>query len=496
MGKELFDYQVAIIGAGFGGLAMAIQLKKSGREGFIVLEKADEVGGTWRDNVYPGCACDIPSHLYSFSFELNPNWSRQFSPQPEILNYLKACTQKYGLYDHIQFNSEVASMHFMPEIGGWKIALSNGESLMSRSVVLAGGPLNRAHIPEITGRDRFDGPAFHSSQWDTRVKVKGKRIGVIGTGASAIQLVPELAKEAEQVYVFQRTPPWVIPKPDRKIGSFERKLYRWFPALQRLHRNWIFFRLDTLVGGFHGNKFLNNFTKGVALKHIRKSIQDPKLREWVTPDYAPGCKRILVSNEYYPSLEQANVELIPAAVAEIGTHTLVTESGVEKEVDMIVYATGFNVADVLTYIKIYGKEGRELHEHWEEVGISAYKGTTIAGYPHFFMLLGPNTGLGHNSVVHIEESQITYIMDCLDHVDRAAPGYWDVNLDIQEAYNEAIQERLKGTVWQSGGCVSWYQNKEGKNPTIWPGSNRAFRKETQAVNPADYTLVQGEKVNT
>ncbi len=496
MGKELFDYQVAVIGAGFGGLGMAIKLKQSGRKNFVILEKASELGGTWRDNVYPGCACDIPSHLYSFSFELNPNWSRQFSPQPEILSYLQSCAEKHGLNEHIRFNAEVNEMKFLPEKGGWRISLANGESITVQSVVLATGPLNRINIPEIPGRESFKGPAFHSSQWDTNAQWEGKRVGIIGTGASAIQLVPEIADRVEKLYVFQRTPPWIIPKPDRKIGKFEQGLYRLFPPLQRLHRNWIFFRLDAVVGGFLGNKFLNNVTKNVALKHIRKSLSDPQLKEWVTPNYTPGCKRILVSNEYYPALEKEQVELIPEGVSEISHNKLFTPSGKEREVDCLVYATGFNVADVFTFIKIYGKNGQELHDYWEEVGISAYKGTAISGFPHLFMLLGPNTGLGHNSVVDIEESQFSYVLDNLDHIERLKSGFLELKMEVQQAYNEEIQERLKSTVWQSGGCKSWYQNEVGENPTIWPGSNRAFRRETRKVDISDYDLVKPEKIPT
>ncbi|MEM9718891.1 MAG: NAD(P)/FAD-dependent oxidoreductase [Bacteroidota bacterium] len=493
MGTNIFDYQVAIIGAGFGGLAMGIRLKKAGKGDFVILEKASEVGGTWRDNTYPGCACDIPSHLYSFSFELNPNWSRQFSPQPEILTYLKSCTEKYNLYEHIQFNSGVEKMRFDKEKGGWEIQIVDGKTVLAQSVVLATGPLNRVNIPNIPGKDSFKGPAFHSSEWDSSVELAGKRVAVIGTGASAIQLVPQIAKEAKQVYVFQRTPPWVIPKPDRKVYKFEQMLYKTFPALQRLHRNWIFFRLDALVGGFLGNKFLNNFTRKVATKHIQKSISDPALQEKVTPAYAPGCKRILVSNDYYPTLELEHVELIPEAVSQMEESILHTATGTSHEVDVVVYATGFDVAETFTFVKIFGKEEVELQDLWDEAGIAAYKGTTVAGFPHLFMLLGPNTGLGHNSVVHIEESQITYILECLDHIQGLDTGYWDLKSEVQLQYNTQLQERLIPTVWQSGGCVSWYQNSQGKNPTIWPGSNRAFRKETSRVEVGDYLHIKREE---
>ena len=349
--------------------------------------------------------------------------------------------------------------------------------------------MNRVNIPNIPGKDRFNGPAFHSSEWDATVELAGKRVAVIGTGASAIQLVPQLAKLAKEVFVFQRTAPWVIPKPDRKVYKFEQKLYKAFPALQRLHRNWIFFRLDAVVGGFLGNTFLNNLTRSVATKHIRKSISDPALQEKVTPTYTPGCKRILVSNEYYPALELAHVELIPEAVSHMEESTLHTGSGTSKEVDVVVYATGFDVAETFTFVKVFGKEGVELKEHWDEKGIAAYKGTTVSGFPHLFMLLGPNTGLGHNSVVHIEESQITYIRDCLDRIQSLESGFWDLKPEVQKRYNEEIQQKLIPTVWQSGGCVSWYQNAQGKNPTIWPGSNRAFRKETSGVAQEDYVHV-------
>lgn len=486
---HLVDFETGIIGAGFAGLGMAIRLVKEKRNSFVVFERAGEVGGTWRDNIYPGCACDVPSYLYSFSYEPNPDWSRMYSPQEEIWKYMKKCVDKYGLKDKIKYHTEIIHCEFETETACWKLTDRNGETYSVKNLVCGLGPLNRPSLPSIPGMEKFEGKTMHSSGWDGSYDFKGKNVAIIGTGASAIQIVPELAKEAAKLDVYQRTPPWIVPKPDRRIGNFEKFLNRYLPFIQRQHRHLIYW-LNELKGlAFMGNQTLSEMGTKNALKHIKKSIKDPELQKKVTPHYKMGCKRVLISNDYYPALQKANVELITDNLVSIGAHSLKEATGKERETDVIVYCTGFLASEFICEMKIKGLQGRELLEEWLNKGAEAYYGITVSGFPNLFFLVGPNTGLGHNSIIHMIESQVNYVMDCFQIIEnKNSNGYLDLKPEVQEKFNALLQEKLKPTVWNSG-CKSWYLNSVGKNTTIWPALTVSYRKQTKKANPEDYQYV-------
>lgn len=481
------DFEQAIIGAGFAGIGAAIRLQQVGRNNFIIFEKAGEVGGTWRDNTYPGCACDVPSYLYSYSFAVNPNWSRTFSKQPEILAYIKDCVKQFQLTDKIRFNTGIKTLQFEEEQAYWTLTTESGQKVTAQSVILALGPLNVPNIPNIEGQDTFTGAHFHSSQWNAEESLAGKKVAIIGTGASAIQIIPEIAKDVAQLYVFQRTAPWVGPRPDYEVPPQLQRLYQRFPVLQWLTRQLIYRILEFQGKAFFGNIRIRNGMKRRALRHIEQSVPDPVLRQLVTPSYEIGCKRILLSEEYYPTLVQSHVELIPEAVHAMHDQTLVGSKGSEREVDTVIYATGFHAAAYEKAITIIGKEGTTLSEAWASRGPEAYLGTTVSGFPNLLFMIGPNTGLGHNSMLHIMESQFNYVMNYLQLLDKEEVSYLDVKPSVQMAFNEDIQEKLSHMVWSSG-CHSWYHTENGKNTTLWPGPTTTFRQRTRHIDPEDYLL--------
>jgi cation diffusion facilitator CzcD-associated flavoprotein CzcO len=483
-GSAAKTWDVAIVGAGFSGLAMAIQLKKAGRHDFVVLEEADDVGGTWRENTYPGCACDIPSHLYSYSFELNPNWSRQYPLQQEIWDYLRHCAAKYRITPHIRFRTRMAAAEFDDATSTWELTAESGETIRARAVVGALGPLHHPAIPHLLGLDRFAGKKFHSAQWDHGYDLTGKRVAVIGTGASAIQFVPRIAEQAAKLHVFQRTPPWVMPKPDREVTAFERALFRRFPPAQRAFRNLIYWRQELLALGFVVNPRLMRGIERLARRNIRKHIADPKLRRALTPNYVIGCKRILISNDYYPALNRPNVELVTSPIERVREHGVVTADGREHEVDAIIFGTGFHVIDALANQKIVGSNGLKLQDAWAD-GPQAYHGITVSGFPNLFLLVGPNTGLGHNSIVFMIETQVRHVLHCLSALDRARTI--NVRESAQRRFNERVQSKLSSTVWQTG-CRSWYLDEDGRNRTIWPGFTFSYWWRTRRPKMSDYEV--------
>ena len=480
------DFEVAIIGAGFGGLGMGIRLKRAGQDDFVIFERAAELGGTWRDNVYPGCACDVPSLVYSFSFDQNPNWSRKYASQPEILAYLKQCAERFDVGSHIRFNAEVTYLAFDEAAGYWHVSTRDGDSVTAGVVVLAMGPLNRPNIPALPGADTFAGEAFHSSQWDPDFRPEGKRIAVMGTGASAIQIVPALAGKAAQLYVLQRTPPWILPRDDRPRAELVRRLFRRVPAVQSLARILQYWMMEIRVLSFLGNEFMNRAGTNLARKHLEQSVANPELRQALTPDYKLGCKRVLSSDDYYPALQQSDVELVTAGVDWIEADAIVSTDGQVRPVDAIIFATGFVASEFLLDMKICGRNGRELLAEWQETGPEAYLGLSVSGYPNLFFVLGPNTGLGHNSVLHMMESQYNYILDYLRLLEQEGVAYLDVKPEAQAQFNDDLQARLATTVWQAGGCKSWYQTAAGKNTTLWPGSTAGYRLRTRGVDAAAY----------
>jgi len=480
------DTDVLVIGTGFSGLGMAIRLRQAGLTNFVVVEQADAIGGTWRDNHYPGVACDVPSHLYSFSFEPNPRWSRMFAKQSEILAYLNHCADKYGVRQHIHFNTEVNKAVFDAKKGVWDVETRDGRSYRARAIVQGGGGLSRPSFPDVPGIERFRGQKFHTARWDHSAPLAGKRVAVIGTGASAIQVVPSIVDQVGHLTLFQRTPPWILPKPDFRFRDRDQARLESLPFLQRALRNGIYWALESSALGFTGlwPRFQLR-TQKRARAHLEAQIKDPVLRAKLTPNYRIGCKRILLSNDYYPALERPNASVVTDGIAEIREHAIVTRDGREHEVDAIVFATGFQAATDMAPYEIRGRYGQTLRDVWQD-GAEAYLGTAISGFPNLFLIVGPNTGLGNNSMVFMIESQIQYVIDALQKMRERSLAWVDVKPSAQASYNKRLSERMARTVWSTGGCVSWYQTATGKNTTLWPGFTFEFRLRTRSFDLEHY----------
>ncbi|HTI16455.1 MAG TPA: NAD(P)/FAD-dependent oxidoreductase [Trinickia sp.] len=480
--------RIAIIGCGFAGIGMAIRLKRMGIASFTVCEAGADVGGTWRENTYPGAACDIPSHLYSFSFEPNPDWSRTFASQKEILTYLKHCVGKYELSPFIRFNTRVLSARFDDDARIWRLDVETGgrrETVQADVVIAANGALSRPALPQIPGIDRFAGKLFHSACWDHDHPLEGKRVAVIGTGASAVQFVPHIQPRVAQLLVFQRTPPWIMPRRDRAVSERAKRLFRTFPVAQRIVRCAIYCQHEARALAFVVEPKLMKRPTAFSLSYLARRIKDPALRAKLTPHYRLGCKRVLLSSDYYPALAQPNVELVTTSIREIAEDGLITEDGTHYRADAIVCGTGFQVVDAGAPFTVIGANGADLDARWRREGPEAYLGTTLADFPNFFMITGPNTGLGHNSMVYMIESHIAYISDCLRALERRGARTMDVMPGIQRAFNDRLQRSLEGTVWNTG-CRSWYLLKSGKNAALWPGFTFSFRRLTRRVRAEDY----------
>ncbi|MFL5781132.1 MAG: flavin-containing monooxygenase [Thermoleophilaceae bacterium] len=479
------DVDVAVLGGGFSGIGMAIRLKQAGHENFVVLERGDELGGTWHYNTYPGCACDVPSHLYSFSFAPNPEWSQTYSPQPEIRDYLRRVADDFGIRPFVRLGHELKSAEWDEDARRWRISTSQGD-FRARVVVGALGPLTEPKIPDIPGLDTFEGATFHSARWDHDYDLEGKRVASIGTGASAIQYVPAIQPQVRQLHVFQRTPPWIAPHGNRPITGLERRLYRALPAAQRLVRAGVYASREALVLGFAKNPRLMKVIERVARRHMRRFIRDPELIRKVTPDYTMGCKRILPSNKWYPALTKPNVELVTEGVTEVRPHSIVSADGVEREVDAIIFGTGFHVTDMPAAQYVRGRHGRLLSDQWEQ-SARAYLGTAAAGFPNLFLLLGPNTGLGHSSMVYMIESQIQYVIDALRTMRSRELETVEVLESTVDSYNDELESKMEGTVWNTG-CASWYLDDTGRNATQWPDWTWRFRQRTARFDAADYAV--------
>lgn len=482
--------EIVIVGSGFAGLGMAIRLKQAGREDFVVLEQADGVGGTWRANHYPGAACDIESHLYSFSFAPNPGWSRTYAPQREILAYLEACTDRFGIRPHLRCNCAVTRADWDERRGRWRVATSDGETIDAAVLVAGCGGLSRPARPDIPGLDRFAGKMFHSARWDHGYALDGKRVAVVGTGASAIQIVPAIAPRVGHLALFQRTPPWILPKRDFAVGAAEQARLRRWPMLQQAIRARQWLTHELLALAFVVEPRILEWASQRAVRHIETSVADPALRTKLVPDYTMGCKRVLLSNDYYPALTRDNVELVTDGIAEVSARGVVGRDGREHAVDAIVLATGFTAAEAVAPFPIVGRGGQALDDAWRG-GAEAFLGTTVAGFPNFFIIVGPNTGLGHSSMVFMIESQVAYIVDA---VRRMRAGGWrsvEVRAAAQAQYNERLHARFAGTVWETG-CTSWYRTATGKNTTLWPGFTLEYRLRTRRFRPRHYDIVAGD----
>ena len=484
------DFQTGIIGAGFAGIIAALRLQQSNRHSFVLFEKAAEVGGTWRDNIYPGCACDVPSHLYSISFEPNPHWTKMYSSQSEIWEYMKEVVQKNDLEKHIRYHTEIVHYEFVERGGFWKLTDRQGRTTTVRMVIAAWGPFSRPQLPKIKGIASFQGKTMHSSSWDQSYDLRGRRVAVIGTGASAVQIVPTIAPEVAHLAVFQRTAAWVADRFDREIPVFIKKIFQTFPVLQKSIRSLLYSLLEFRGRLFIGNAALHNFFAGLSLKKLNREVHDSELRRKLTPTYQYGCKRILVSDDYWPAFNRPNVYLETAGIVEITPNGVRTQDGKEHHVDTIIFATGFEVADYTTDMKIIGRNGRELFGEWRRASVEAYKGATISGFPNFAFILGPNTGLGHSSVLQMMEAQMNYVIDYISLLEsKEEKAYLDLKPTIQRAYNEILQKQFDGTVWASG-CKSWYLNSNGKVTTLYPRLIPQFRRETARVEASEYDLVQ------
>jgi len=478
--------RVAIIGSGFAGLGMAVGLKKQGITDFAIVERAAAIGGTWRDNTYPGCACDVPSHLYSFSFAPNPDWTRAFSPQPEIRAYLEHCADRFDLRPCIYCNQEMVDASWDEGALLWRITTTRG-AMTANMLALGTGVLNTPLIPRIPGLGSFEGKIFHSATWDHDYDLTDKRVAVIGAGASAIQFVPAIRPKVSKLHLFQRTPSWIIPRHDRALTERQRSLFKALPLAQRLWRSATYWGREVFLIGFVYDQRLLQLAGGLAEKHLCDEVSDPVLREKLTPRYKIGCKRILLSDDFYPALRQDNVELVTEGVREVRAHSIVSADDVERPVDAIIFATGFHVTDAPSAWYVHGRGGIKLADAWQG-SPRAYKGTTVAGFPNLFVLTGPNTGVGHTSQLVMIESQIAYVLQCIQALDKRSAAALVVKPAVQQAFVGKVDKRMKGTVWTSG-CKSWYLDATGRNSTLWPGFTFAFRLKVRRFDAAAYDLI-------
>lgn len=482
------DVTVAIIGSGFGGIGMAVQLKRAGITDVVLLERAAGLGGTWRDNSYPGAACDVPSHLYCFSFAPNPGWTRSFSPQPEILDYLCRVAREEGVTGKIRFGEEVKAARWDAAAGRWRLETNSG-TLTALFVVSAAGPLSDPLIPGIPGLGTFAGTVFHSATWNHDYDLTGRNVAVIGTGASAIQFVPRIQPLVGQLNVFQRTPPWILPRHDRRISRPEHWLFRHAPVTQRLARAGIYWGRESYAFGFVKNPDIMRKAAGLAVRHLHRQVGDPALRARLTPSYLMGCKRILISNDYYPALTQPNVCLVTGGIREIREKSVLASDGTAYDADTLIFGTGFHVSDFPIGQRIFGAEGVSLARRWSAPpALTAFRGTTTPGFPNLFVLTGPNTGLGHTSQVFMIEAQIRYVVSALLHARGRGIDRIEVRSGAQAAYDRVVQRKMRSTVWVTGGCESWYLDAQGRNVSLWPDFTWRYAWQTRRFDPANYDL--------
>lgn len=480
--------RIVIIGAGFGGIAIAIRLIQANIHDFIILEKAHNVGGTWRENQYPGAACDVQSHMYSLSFAPKKDWSKRYAEAPEIFDYIQDLVEEYALKRYIQFNHQVTSATYNDQTFKWSLILQNGAQIESQFVIFASGPLHVPQIPNIKGIEKFKGEVFHSAHWNHQYNLNNKNVASIGTGGSAIQYIPEIAPKVNQLYVLQRTPAWVIPRDERTYNGLDQKLFKQFEWYRKLHRARLYWSNESRVVPIVKPKIMK-YGQKLAESFIRFQVKDAQTAQKLIPTYIMGCKRILISNKYFPTFNRDNVKLITDAIQELTENSIIMQDGKEYKIDCLIYGTGF-ITDPRIYLKsfeCYGCNGIDLKEAWKD-GAESYYGICTKGFPNLFQLLGPNTVLGHNSVIFMIESQVNYIVQLINLVSKTQTQAIVVREKTQDQFNQTVQQKLQGTVWQSG-CISWYQQDGGKNFSLWPTYTWKYWLETRKVNPVDYHLL-------
>ncbi|MDO9354326.1 MAG: NAD(P)/FAD-dependent oxidoreductase [Solirubrobacteraceae bacterium] len=484
------EAQVLVVGAGVSGIAVVVALRKQGIEDIVLIEAAEAFGGTWRDNTYPGCACDVPSLLYSFSFEQNPGWTRFFAQGPEINAYVSDVARKHGVDELVQFGTQALGSRWDEDAKRWIVDTTRGQ-IRAQWVVAATGPLQVPKMPELPGLEDFPGPVFHSATWDHDVDLAGKRVAVVGTGASSIQFVPKIQPKVKQLVVFQRTASWVLPRPDRPITKVERFLYRRVPGLQNLVRQIIFIVLEGQQFGQRHPRIMRQAQK-LGLLHLRRQVKDPKLREALTPDFTLGCKRLMMSNTYFGAVTAHNATVVPQALARVNGSTVIAADGSEHEVDVIIFGTGFHVTDPPIASAVTGRSGVSLAEGWRG-SPQAYLGTMVPDAPNAFLMVGPNIGNGHTSVFLAVEAQAGFIADAVRSAAQAGVEAIEVRRDVFERWNTKVQAGLKGTVWNDGGCASYYLDATGRNSTIYPWSSIDLRRRMRGFTLGDFhTAGKGE----
>ncbi|WP_068056491.1 flavin-containing monooxygenase [Nocardia xishanensis] len=476
---------VLIIGSGLSGLGTAVRLSQEGYSDFLVIERGNDVGGTWRVNTYPGAGCDVPSQLYSYSFALNPEWSRSFSPQPEIQRYIQGIADRYDVRDKHIFDCAMTGARWIDADSRWEVDTTRG-GFTADVVVSAAGVLAEPNLPDIKGIHTFEGEIFHSAQWDHDADLSGKRVAVIGTGASAVQIVPAIAPQVAHLDVYQRTAAWVFPHLTRAYLAPERFAFKHVPGLQRLIRGLIYANRELFVITQAKYPATARLLEVIARVKLWLEVRDPALRKRLTPTFRAGCKRLLVSNKFYPTLTRDNVELVTDGIEEIRGNSIVSTDGTEREVDAIVLCTGFHVADSPTYSMFAGRDGRTLSEEFETDGLQAYKGTTVAGFPNAFTMLGANSGLNYTSLIYVIESQIAYVIDALATMEKQGLRTFEVRQDVQDEYNVALRRKMARGVWLTGGCTSWFLDRHGNNPVLWPDFSFRLRQLLRKFDVENY----------
>lgn len=490
-GKDGTSLSIAVLGAGMSGLAAVAKLKEAGYSKIDLFEKSDGVGGTWRDNTYPGCGCDVPSHLYSYSFDLNPDWDYKWSLQPQILQYFEDFADKFGVRPHCHFNTEITDCSYDEASRTWTLTKADGTTHTADVLISGLGQLNIPSIPDFKGKDSFGGASFHSARWDHSVDLKGKTVCVIGNGPSAVQFLPEIQKQVGKLINFQRSPAWCRPRGQRKYTEADKHAF----DKQRWRINWYRWRIRAFADfgftAFHqGENGLAKSMKKMCLKHLEDQVKDPEMRALLTPDFEPGCKRILISDDYYPALIQPNVEVIRQGVKEITPRGVVGDDGVEHACDVIIYATGFQSTEFLTPMQVHGRAGVSLNEVWKD-GAEAYKGVAVPGFPNFFLLYGPNTNLGHNSIILMVERQLEYVIQAIGRIAAKEVAALDVKPEAMKAYNDKLQADLGKTVW-AGDCASWYKTESGKVTNNWSGKTTEYAAIMRKFDPDSWQVIPAD----